>query len=168
LRRNTRPADREAIGERHVFSGGDAMSDMNAFIDAIGKDVNATVVPEIGKLAEEIGARAVADYGPKISAFASQLVKDIIDDQSKVVRDFTSGLIEELFQRYRPEIAGSLRTRIVRDGVAVLGEGVRLDVKRRDTGALVSSLDIPVSLTIKVEGLSLQITETTIGLEVVR
>ena len=36
-------------------------------------------------------------------------------------------------------------------------------MKRRDTGALVSSLDIPVSLTIKVEGLSLNITETTIG-----
>jgi hypothetical protein len=144
------------------------MSDVNTFIDAVGKDVNATVVPRIETLAGEIGARAVADYGPKISAFAGQLVKEIIDDQSAVVREFTSTLILDLFQRYRPEIAGNLRTRIVRDGVAVVGEGVRLDLKRRDTGALVSSLDIPVSLTIKVEGLSLNITETTISLDVVR
>ena len=50
----------------------------------------------------------------------------------------------------------------------MVGEGVRLDLKRRDTGAVVSSLDIPISLTIKVEGVSLNVTETTIGLDVVR
>jgi hypothetical protein len=144
------------------------MSDVNAFIDAIGKDVNATVVPKVESLAEGIGAKALADYVPKIAAFANQLVKEIVDEQSVVVRDFTTALIQDLFQRYRPEIAGQLRTKVVRDGLAVVGEGVRLDLKRRDTGALVSSLDIPVSLTIKVEGLSLNITETTIGLDVIR
>jgi hypothetical protein len=144
------------------------MSDVNGFIDAIGKDVNETVVPKIGTLADEIGAKALADYGPKISAFASQLVKEIVQDQSAVVRDFASALIQDLFQRYRPELAGDLRAKIVRDGIAVTGEGVRLDLKRRDTGALVSSLDLPVALTIKVQGVSLQITETTIGLDVVR
>lgn len=144
------------------------MSDVNAFIDAIGKDVNATVVPRVESLAEGIGAKALADYVPKIAAFANQLVKEIVDEQSVVVRDFTTALIQDLFQRYRPEIAGQLRTKVVRDGLAVVGEGVRLDLKRRDTGALVSSLDIPVSLTIKVEGLSLNITETTIGLDVIR
>ena len=65
-------------------------------------------------------------------------------------------------------MVGQLRTKIVRDGLAVVGEGVRLDLKRRDTGAVVSSLDIPISLTIKVEGVSLNVTETTIGLDVVR
>ena len=144
------------------------MSDVNAFIDAIGKDVNATVVPRVESLAEGIGAKALADYVPKIAAFANQLVKEIVDEQSVVVRDFTTALIQDLFQRYRPELAGQLRTKVVRDGLAVVGEGVRLDLKRRDTGALVSSLDIPVSLTIKVEGLSLNITETTIGLDVIR
>ena len=144
------------------------MSDVNAFIDAIGKDVNATVVPKVEGLAEGIGAKALADYVPKISAFAHQLVKEIVDEQSGVVRDFTAALIQDLFQRYRPEVAGQLRTKIVKDGLAVVGEGVRLDLKRRDTGALVSSLDIPVSLTIKVDGLSLSLTETTIGLDVVR
>ena len=144
------------------------MSDVNAFIDAIGKDVNAVVVPRVESLAEGIGAKALADYVPKISAFANQLVKEIVDDQSGVVRDFVSTLIQDLFQRYRPDVVGQLRTRVVRDGVELIGEGVRLDLKRRDTGALVSSLDIPVSMTIRIDGLALNIQDATIGLEVVR
>ena len=144
------------------------MSDVNAFIDAIGKDVNGAVVPRIVSLAEGIGAKALTDYVPKVSAFANQLVKEIVDDQSAVVRDFAAALIQDLFQRYRPEVAGDLRTKIVRDGVEVIGEGVRLDLKRRDTGALVSSLDIPVSLKIRMDGLSLNITDATIALDVVR
>jgi hypothetical protein len=144
------------------------MSDVNAFIDAIGKDVNGAVVPRIVSLAEGIGAKALTDYVPKVSAFANQLVKEIVDEQSAAVRDFATTLIQDLFQRYRPEVAGDLRTKIVRDGVEVIGEGVRLDLKRRDTGALVSSLDIPVSLKIRIDGLSLNITDTTIALDVVR
>jgi hypothetical protein len=144
------------------------MSDVNAFIDAIGKDVNGAVVPRIVSLAEGIGAKALTDYVPKVSAFANQLVKEIVDEQSAVVRDFAAALIQDLFQRYRPEVAGDLRTKIVRDGVEVIGEGVRLDLKRRDTGALVSSLDIPVSLKIQIDGLSLNITDATIALDVVR
>jgi hypothetical protein len=144
------------------------MSDVNAFIDAIGKDVNGAVVPRIVSLAEGIGAKALTDYVPKVSAFANQLVKEIVDEQSATVRDFAAALIQDLFQRYRPEVAGDLRTKIVRDGVEVIGEGVRLDLKRRDTGALVSSLDIPVSLKIRVDGLSLNITDATIALDVVR
>jgi hypothetical protein len=144
------------------------MSDVNAFIDAIGKDVNGAVVPRIVSLAEGIGAKALTDYVPKVSAFANQLVKEIVDEQSATVRDFAAALIQDLFQRYRPEVAGDLRTKIVRDGVEVIGEGVRLDLKRRDTGALVSSLDIPVSLKIRMDGLSLNITDATIALDVVR
>jgi len=144
------------------------MSDVNGFIDAIGKDVNGEVVPRIEKLADGIGAKTVADYVPRVSAFAEQLVKQIVAEQSAVVRDFAATLIQDLFQRYRPEVAGQLRTRIVRDGIEVKGEGVRLDLKRRDTGALVSSLDIPVALTIKVDGLSLNVTDTTIALDVIR
>ena len=144
------------------------MSDVNTFIETIGKDVNTAVVPRIEGLAKGIGAKALSDYVPKISAFANQLVKEIIDEQSVAVRDFSAALIQDLFHRYRPEVAGQLRTRIVNGGIEVVGEGVRLDVKRRDTGAVVSSLDIPVSLKIQVDGLSLNVTESTIGLDVVR
>jgi len=144
------------------------MSDVNGFIDAIGKDVNATVVPRIETLAEGIGAKALADYVPKISAFANQLVKEIVDDQSGVVRDFVSALILDLFQRYRPDVVGALRTKVVADGVELVGEGIRLDLTRRDTGALVSSLDIPVAVKITIDGLTLNIQDSAIGLEVVR
>ena len=33
------------------------MSDVNGFIDAIGKDLSATVVPKIGNLAEQISTK---------------------------------------------------------------------------------------------------------------
>ena len=144
------------------------MSDVNTFIDAIGKDVTATVAPRIEGLAQGIGAQALSDYGPQISAFANLLVKQIVDEQAVVIRDFATALIQDVFQRYQPELAGELRTRIVNDGVEVVGQGVRLDLKRRDTGAVVSSLDVPVSVKIRIDGVSLTLTETTIGLDVVR
>jgi len=144
------------------------MSDVNTFIDAIGKDINATVTPRIDGLVKGIEQQAVSDYAPKISAFASQLVKEIVDEQSAVVKNFVATLIQDLFARYRPEVTGQLRTTIVNGGIQVNGDGVRLDLRRRDTGAVVSSLDIPVSLKIPIDGLSLSLTETTIGLDLVR
>ena len=144
------------------------MSDVNTFIDAIGKDVSATVTPRIDGLVKGIEQQAVSDYGPKISAFAGQLVQQIIDEQSAVAERFVATLIQDLFARYRPEVAGQLRTTIVNGGIQVIGDGVRLDLKRRDTGAVVSSLDIPVSVTIPISVLSVSLTETTIGLDLVR
>jgi hypothetical protein len=144
------------------------MADVNAFIEAIGKDVSATVAPKVEGLAAGIGAKAVADYVPRVSAFANQLVKEIVDEQSAVVRDFATALIQDLFQRYRPDFSGDVRTKIVRDGIELVGEGIRLDLKRRDTGAVVSSLDIPVSVKIKIDGLSLNLQDTTIKLDVIR
>jgi hypothetical protein len=144
------------------------MSDVNAFIDAIGKDVSATVVPQIERLAEGISAKALTDYGPRVSAFANQLVKDIIDEQSATIRDFVTGLIQELAQRYRPELVGELHTRIVQGGVELTGQGIKLNLKRRDTGASVSSLDLPVSLKINVDELAVSLQKTTIRLDVVR
>jgi hypothetical protein len=144
------------------------LSDVNAFIDAIGRDINEAVAPRIEGLAKGIGAKAASDYVPQISAFATGLLKEIVDEQAGVVRDFATAVIQDVFQRYRPELAGELRTRIVTDGVEIVGNGVRLDLKHRDTGALVSSLDVPVSLKIHVDGVSVTLTETTIGLEVAR
>jgi len=117
------------------------MSDINTFIDAIGKDVSETVVPRVDNLAAGISA---------------------------TVRDFSIALIQELAQRYHPEIAGELHTRIVQGGLEVTGQNVRLDLKRRDTGAPVASLDIPVSLKINVPELAVNLQKTTIKLDVVR
>lgn len=144
------------------------MSDVNTFIDAIGHDVNAAVVPKVQDLAEQISAKTFADYGPRVSTFASELVKDIIDEQSGTVRDFVAAIIQDLFQRYRPELAGELHTNFVNGSVELTGHGVRLDLKRRDTGAAVASLDIPISLQIKVDELTVQLQNTPIRFDVVR
>jgi len=144
------------------------MSDVITFIDTLGKDISATVAPKIGSLAEEITTKTFTQYGPRVSAFASQLVKDIIDEQSTTVREVVTGVIQEIFQRYRPELAGELRTRIVQGGLEVTGRGVRLDLKNRETGVSVSSLDIPVSLTISVEAIGVTLQDTTIVLDAVR
>jgi NADPH-dependent curcumin reductase CurA len=144
------------------------MSDVITFIDTIGKDISATVVPKIESLAQEITTKTFSQYGPRVSAFANQLVKDIIDEQSATVREMVTGVIQDIFQRYRPELAGELRTRIVQGGLEVTGRDVRLDLKHRETGVSVSSLDIPVSLTISVEALGVTLQDTTIVLDAVR
>jgi hypothetical protein len=144
------------------------MSDVNAFIDAVGRDVSTTVAPKVEGLVDGIGAKAVADYVPKVSAFANQLVKEIIAEQSAVVRDFATTLIQELFQRYRPELAGELHARIVDGGIELVGQGIRLDLKRRDADVVVSSLDLPISVKINVDALALNIQDATIKLDVVR
>ena len=143
------------------------MSDVNTFIDTIGKDISATVSPRIESLAEQITAAAFTQYGPRVSAFASQLAKDVIQEQSATVRDFVTALIQDLFERYRPELDGELHTRVVQGGLEITGRDVRLDLKRRDTGTSVSSLDIPVSLRIKVDPVGMTLKNTTVTLDVV-
>ncbi len=144
------------------------MSDVNTFIETIGKDVNETVVPKVQTLAESVSAKAFSEYGPRVSAFAGQLVKEIIDEQSVTVRDFLTGVIQDLFQRYQPQIAGELHARMVQGAIEVTGQGVKLDLKRRDTGASVSTLDIPISLRIKVDDLAVTLQNATVRLNVVR
>ena len=143
------------------------MSDVSAFVDGVGKDISSVAAPRIETLAEGISAKVLTEYGPRVSAFANQLVKEIIDEQSATVRTFVTALIEELCHRYRPELMGEVRARIVQSGVELTGHGIKLDVKRQDTGALVASLDIPVSLRIKVDDLTVSIQDTTIKLDVV-
>ena len=144
------------------------MSDVNTFIDAIGHDVNAAVAPQVQNLADQIRDKTFADYGPRVSTFASQLIKDIIDEQSGTVREFVTAVIQDLSQRYRPELAGELHANIMNGCVQLTGHGIRLDLKRRDTGAPVASLDIPVSLQITVDALTVTLPNTPIRFDVVR
>ena len=144
------------------------MSDVNTFIDTIGRDISETVSPKIQTLAEQIAAQTFSQYGPRVSAFAGELVKDVIDEQSAAIRDFVTALIQDLFERYRPELTGALHTTIVQGGLAVNGHDVRLELRRRDTGAAVSSLDIPVSLTIRVDPLGVTLRDATVGLDVIK
>jgi hypothetical protein len=117
------------------------MSDVNTFIETIGKDVNAAVVPKVGPLAEKLNA---------------------------TLSEFITGLIQDLSQRYRPELTGELHARLVAGAIEVTGQGVKLDVKRRDTGATVSSLDVPVSVRIRVDDLAMKLQTTTLRLNVIK
>src|SRR5262245_12893120 len=144
------------------------MSDAKVFIDAVGQDATAVVVPRIDSLAAAINDKALNEYGPRVSAFANELAKDVIKDLSVNVRDFATSLIQELCQRYQPEILGELHARIAQGGVDLTGHGVKLDLKRQDTGAVVASLDIPIAIRINVSDLAVTLRDTTIKLDVVR
>ena len=143
------------------------MSDVNTFIDTIGKDINATVSPQIERLAQQITATTFEQHGLRVSEFASQLAKDVIAEQSATVRDFATALIQEIFQLPAGAGRGAPHA-IVAGALEVTGRDVRLDLKRRDTGAAVSSLDIPVSLTIKVDPVGVTLKNATVSLDVLR
>jgi hypothetical protein len=144
------------------------MSDVKAFIDTVGRDVTAVAVPKIETIATEINDTVLNKYGPRVSAFANELATDIIKDLSTNVRDFMTSLIQDLCQRYRPELAGELHARIAQGGLDLTGHGVKLDLKRQDTGAVVASLDIPIALRINVSDIAVALRDTTIKLDVVR
>ena len=144
------------------------MSDAKGFVDALGADAVAVAVPRIETLATGIGDTVLNEYGPRVSSFANELVKDIIKDQSATVRDFVTALVRELCQRYRPEVLGEVHARIAQGGLDLTGHGVKLDLKRQDTGAVVASLDIPIAIHINVSDLAVTLKDTTIKLDVVR
>jgi hypothetical protein len=143
------------------------VSDVNTFIETIGKDVDATVKPKVQTFVETVGTRTFNEYGPRVAAFASELAKQILDEQSASVQAFATELIQELFQRYRPEITGELHATMVQGAVQVEGRGVSLDMKRRDTGASVATLDIPVAIVIKVPDLNVTLQKTRLQLNVI-
>lgn len=144
------------------------MSDVKAFVDTVGKDVTSVAAPRIEQLASGINDKVLTVYGPRLSAFANDLAQEIIREQSANVRDFVTSLVQELCQRYRPEILGEVHARIVQGGLDLTGQGVRLDLKRQDTGAVVASLDVPISIRINVSDLAVTLRDTTIKLDVVR
>jgi hypothetical protein len=144
------------------------MSDVKAFIDTVGKDVTTVTVPRIEALATGINDTVLNTYGPRVSVFVNDLIKDVIKDQSGTVRDFVTALIQELAQRYRPELVGDVRAHIAQGGLDLTGQGVKLDLKRQDTGAVVASLDIPISIRINVGDLGITLRDTMIKLDVVK
>ena len=144
------------------------MSDVKVFVETVGTDITAAAVPKIEALAAGINDKVLNEYGPRVSTFANELVKDIIKDQSANIRDVVTSLIQELCQRYRPEILGEVHARVAQGGLDLTGHGVKLDLKRLDTGAVVASLDIPIALHINVSDLAVTLRDTTIKLDVVR
>jgi hypothetical protein len=110
-----------------------------------------------------------------VTTFVDTLGKDVcatvapkIDGLTKEIHGFVLGVITDLFQRYQPELAGELRTHIVQGGLHVTGQGVRLDLKNRQTGTVVSSLDLPVDITIKVDPVGVTLQNATVSLDVIK
>ena len=63
---------------------------------------------------------------------------------------------------------GEVHARIAQGGLDLTGHGVKLDLKRQDTGAVVASLDIPIAIHINVSDLAVTLKDTTIKLDVVK
>jgi hypothetical protein len=77
------------------------MSDVNAFHGCISR-MSARVSSKIENLANN-PHKTFTQYGPRCRR--SPVPWDIIDEQSTTVRDFVTGF-QDIFQRYRPELAG--------------------------------------------------------------
>lgn len=103
-----------------------------------------------------------------VNTFSDTIGQDVAATVVPRIQNLVTVVIQDLFQRYRPELAGELRAKMMNGRVELTGHGIRLDLKRRDTGTPVASLDIPVSLQIKVDELALTLQNTTIRLDVVR
>ena len=70
-----------------------------------------------------------------MSAFANQLVKDILNEQSATFREFIATLLQDLFQRYRPELVGEVHATVVPDGLQLTGQHIRLGIFTLDLDA---------------------------------
>lgn len=160
------------------------MGDINEFIGKLGDDIGDTFAPRIEEEVVQIGneiaghatpkVHAFADQlfkemadlaAPKMTDFANELVKDIFTQQSAPIRDFVIGLMQELVGRYEPSLAGNLHTNIVDQGVELVSDDMRLEMKERTTGNLIASLDLPVNLHIDFKDLFVKLDSATIRLE---
>ena len=143
------------------------MSDVNTFIDTIGKDINATVSPQIERLAQKITATTFEHTGracPHSPASSPRTSSRSSPRPFAISPPPDPGDLPALPAGTGRGAPHADRRRGARGD----GRDVRLDLKRRDTGAAVSSLDIPVSLTIKVDPLGVTLKNATVTLDVVR
>ena len=141
------------------------MSDINEFIEKVSDDIDDTFSPRIQKEVTKIGDRIAATAAPKVQAFANQLVKDIFAQESDAIRGFVVGLIKDLVGRYEPTVVGNLSTKIVKDGLELASDDIRLEMKERATGKLIASLDLPVHFKVAVPEMFVELKETTVQLK---
>ena len=111
---------------------------------------------DVNTFIDAIGHDVNATVAPRVQELGEQ------------IRGLVTAVIGDLFQRYQPELAGELHANFANGCVNLTGHGIRLDLKRRDTGAPVASLDIPVSLQVRVDDLNVTLQNTQIKLDVVR
>ena len=127
------------------------MADLNTFIDELGKDVTDRYVPEVATFIHTLGEQIAADAAPQVEAFVNTLVKQIFAKQSDPIRKFLTDQIKDLAARYHPEVSGNLTTRIVENGIEIASTDTRLDLKDSRDNVVITSLDIPIRVTIDVK-----------------
>ena len=127
------------------------MSDVNTFIDELGKDVTDRYVPEVADFVHTLGEQIAADAAPQVEAFVNTLVKQIFAKQSDPIRKFLTDQIKDLAARYHPEVSGTLTTRIVENGIEIESTDSKLDIKDRGNDAVITSLDLPILMKIDLK-----------------
>jgi len=141
------------------------MADVNKFIEQLGDDVTQTYVPTVQTFFHSVGEQIAADAGPRIGEFMDQLVKDIFAKQSQPIRDFLTALISDLATRYHPELGGNLTTRVVDNGIEIESTDTKLQVKKRETGDVVTALDIPIFVRINFNDFLVKLESGTVKIK---
>ena len=138
------------------------VKDLNEFIEKVGDDISATYVPTVQTFIHSVGQQVAADAGPRVGQFIDELVKDIFAKQAGPIQDFLTSLIQDLASRYHPEVTGNLTTRVVDRGLEIESDDTKLELKKRETGDVVASLKIPVSVRINLEDFTVTLQEATV------
>src|SRR5262245_20311804 len=141
------------------------MADVNKFIEQLGDDVTQTYVPTVQTFFHSVGEQIAADAGPRIGEFMDQLVKDIFAKQSQPIRHFLTALISDLATRYHPELGGNLTTRVVDNGIEIESTDTKLQVKKRETGDVVTALDIPIFVRINFNDFLVKLESGTVKIK---
>ena len=90
------------------------------------------------------------------------MVKDIFEQQGERIQDFLTKLVQDLASRYHPEVTGNLTTRVVDRGIEIESVDTKLELKKRETGDVVASLKIPVSVKINLEDFTVTLDQATV------
>ena len=141
------------------------MADVDKFIQQLGDDVTETYVPTVQTFFHSVGEQIAADAGPRIGRFMDDLVRDIFAKQSQPIRDFLTALIKDLASRYHPQLGGNLTTRVIDNGIEIESTDTKLQVKKRETGDVVTELDIPIFVRINFNDFLVKLESGTVKIK---
>ena len=141
------------------------MAEVNEFIEQLGDDISKTYVPTVQTFIHTVGEEIAADAAPKVGQFINDLVKGIFAKQSGPVQDFLTALIQDLASRYHPEVHGNVTTRIVDNGIVLESDDTRLELKNRATEEVITTLDIPVFVKIKLPDFFVKLDSATVQIK---
>ena len=102
------------------------MSDVKTFVDTVGKDVTTVAAPRIESLATGINDKVRTSTARACPRSPTSWSKTSSASSRRLFETFVTALIQELCQRYRPELVGDVRAHITQGGLDLTGQGVEL------------------------------------------